>query len=111
MTQSNTEPSAVLDIVLGCPRRWHYSPLSQAQDPLRSVVLVQSMSTDIQMEEPKVDVHLEQEEPATAAPAAADHDPAPAPTDAVEGTNGIVAGDETVVDEVSRLVYVGFSGK
>lgn len=64
------------------------------------------------MGEPDVDVPPEvagldskQEEP-TAAPGAttADQDPAPGlagTEDAAEGTNGVTAGDETVVDEVS----------
>lgn len=57
------------------------------------------------MDEPKVDAPHEQE-PAEAAPAAADHHLAPTPADAVEGTNGVTAGDDTIVDEVSRLMDV-----
>lgn len=69
------------------------------------------MASDIPMGEPDADLPPEvvgldskQEEPA-AAGATADQDPAgvAATEDAAEGTNGVTAGDETVVDEVSLL--------
>ena len=69
------------------------------------------MASDIPMGEPDSDVPPEvvgldskQEEPAAATGATADQDPVPglaATEDAAEGTNGVTAGDETVVDEVS----------
>lgn len=69
------------------------------------------MASDIPMGEPDADVPPEvaglgskQEEPVAAAAATADQDPVPGPAateDATEGTNGVAAGDEAVVDEVS----------
>lgn len=101
------------------PQQSAHTPVSENALPAqvssltrtRGICLGQSMASDIPMGEPDADVPPEaagldskEEEPA-AAPGATtvDQDPVPgqaATEDAAEGTNGVTAGDETVVDEV-----------